>query len=211
VVIHIYLAFKEGSDEILGGIVFEFYHVSSFGLISYFCVDPRYRKLQIGKRLIEIAEEELNYCSIQNCGKPCEAIVLEMSSPLRMIKKDSFSPEQRIRVFNNLGCSLVEFDYVQPPLDTDLEPDTSLVLICLNRENRTSIDGDRLAEFLEEFWETSCDNPKLSNYLIRSISYAKMKKQIPLRPLTLESIRDFEMNFLKNNHANKKPPYKSNL
>jgi len=217
VVIHIVLAFKEDSEEILGGIVFEFYHVSSFGLLSYICVEDKYRNLKIGKKLIDVAEEELNSCAIQNSGNPCGAILLEMNSPYRIKEKeDSFSPQQRINVFKNLGCNLVEIDYVQPPLDTNLPPDTSLLLICLNKDgNKKSIDGDKLADFYREFWETSCDDPsEYKQYFVESVYYAKQVKEIPLRPLSLDNIYDLEVKFSKRNPENEYPlkfRFKSNL
>jgi len=215
VVIHIVLAFKESTEEILGGIVFEFYHVSSFGLISYICVDDRYRNLKIGKKLIDVAEEELNSCAIQNSGKPCGAILLEMNSPYRVKEKDdSFSSQQRINVFKNLGCSLVEIDYVQPPLDTNLEPDTSLLLICINKDGKKNIDGEKLADFYKEFWETSCDDPsEYKQYYIDSICYAKEKKSIPLKPLSLDTIYDLEIKFHKRveHQYPLKARFKSNL
>jgi len=203
VVIHIVLAFKENSEEILGGIVFEFDHVSSFGLISYICVDDRYRNLKIGKKLIDVAEEELNNCAIQNSGKNCGAILLEMNSPYRIKEKeDCFSPQQRINVFKNLGCSLVEIDYVQPPLDTDLAPDTSLILICINKDGKKFIDGEKLADFYKEFWETSCDDPsEYKEYFFESVSYSKQKKQISLKPLNLDNIYELEMKFKKPQHS----------
>jgi len=216
VVIHIVLAFKESSEEILGGIVFEFYHVSSFGLISYICVDDKYRNLKIGKKLIDLAEEELNSCAIQNSGKPCGAILLEMNSPYRIKEKeDSFSPQQRINVFKNLGCSLVEIDYVQPPLDSDLPPDTSLLLICLNKDGKTFIDGEKLADFYKEFWETSCDDPsEYKQYYIDSVDFAKQKKKIALKSLSLDNIYDLEVAFSRTRRTLDHPlkiRFKSNL
>ena len=208
VVIHVVLAINKKTDEIMGGIVFEFYNLSSFGLISYICVDPKYRQYKIGRNLIELAEDQLNNRSLQNSGKSCEAILLEISSPMRLKdeeKDHSFSAEQKISVFRKIGCDLVEIDYIQPPLDNVFLPDDSLLLICINKEKKTH-DGNKLADFFFEFWETSCeDSSPFKEYLLRSISDSKEKRWIPLSPLNLENIGQFE------SQRKKRITFKSNL
>jgi len=183
--ISIILCLNKSDDQILGGIVFELYHVSNFGLITYFCVDTKYRKYNIGRNLINYAEKSLDEFSYEYFGEKTNAILLEMSSPYRSIVKDSFPPEKRVKVFKNLGCSLVDVFYVQPPLGLHLKPDTSLVLICLNRENKQFIEGNKLVLFFHEFYETHGSS---DHVMLKKMTADAENRRIPLKSLTLETI-----------------------
>lgn len=176
-------------NQTIGGIVFEFYPISQYGLISYFCVSSEFRRLNIGKQLIEQAEKELN-----NFG--CKRIFLEINSPFKC-KEDTFSPMKRVKVFNKLNCSLVNTVYIQPPLLENLKPDESLLLICINKNKDKYLNGDHLAVFLYELWTNSIGYDNItSNELFNSMICRLYNKNIKLSPLTMDNIKKQQNSFI---------------
>jgi len=186
-IVHVVVVFDEDKKEMIGGTLFEFFSESTCGLISYFCVKEEYRKTGLGRVLIDTACNIMDSDSVKLRGKECYAILLETNSPLRLIKRDSLPPEKRLGVLSNLGCGLVDFEFIQPPLEPKLAIDTNLILLYLNRDKKRFLDGNILLAFLKEYWEicsASLDHP----FFLRTISLLYNKK-IFVKPLTIDNIR----------------------
>jgi len=185
--VHVVVVFDESKKEMIGGTLFEFFSESACGLISYFCVKEEYRKSGVGRILIDTACNIMDSDSVKLRGKECYAILLETNSPLRLIKRDSLPPEKRLGVLSNLGCWLVDFEFIQPPLEPKLAIDTNLILLYLNRDKKRFLYGNILLSFLKEYWEicsASLDHP----FFLRTISLLYNKK-ILLKPLIIDNIR----------------------
>jgi len=128
--------------------------------------------------------------SLKLRGKECYAILLETNSPLRVIKQDSFAPEKRLGVLANLGCELVDFEFIQPPLSPKLGIDTNLILLYLNRDNKLFLDGNILLTFTKEYWDI-CSASLEHSYFLKTASVLYNRK-IPLRKLTIDNIRKID-------------------
>jgi GNAT superfamily N-acetyltransferase len=186
-IVHVVVVFDEQKKEMIGGSLFEFFSESTCGLISYFCVKEEYRKSGLGRVLIENACNVMDSDSVKLRGKECYAILLETNSPLRLIKKDSFPPEKRLGVLSNLGCDLVDFEFIQPPLDPKLRIDTNLILLYLNRDKKRFLDGNILLSFIKEYWEI-CNASLEHPFFLRTISLL-YSKTVLVKPLTIDNIR----------------------
>jgi len=186
-IVHVVVVFDETKKEMIGGSLFEFFSDSTCGLISYFCVKEDYRKTGLGRILIDTACNIMDSDSVKLRGKECYAILLETNSPLRLIKRDSFPPEKRLGVLSNLGCCLVDFEFIQPPLEPKLAIDTNLILLYLNRDKKKFLEGNILLAFLKEYWEI-CSASLEHPFFLRTMSFLYNKK-ILLKPLTINNIR----------------------
>jgi len=189
---HIVLAFDVDTRKIAGGVVFEFYPISRCGLVSYFCVSDEYRRYGLGRTFLQTAQAHMDSDCFQIYGTRSRGVFLETNSPLR-IEKDVIHPEKRLAIFRNLGCSLLDFDYVQPPICPGLAPDTNMVLVLFRRgerDNRKYLPGNVILSFLEEFW-TICQAPLEHPYFLNAIPVLHNQK-IAIKDLTVDNIRRIE-------------------
>ena len=187
--IHVILAYNE-KEEIIGGTLFEVFPNSACGLLSYICVQEEYRKAKIGKVLIERASHVMDTDCLKMRGKECFAILFETSSPLKYKSHDSISPISRLQVLKRLGCDLIDFEFIQPPLEPNLGIDTNLVLLYLNRDGKKQLDGNQLLKFMKEYWEVTgapLDHP----YFLNTIKVLK-GNSIPVINLSIENIQNID-------------------
>ena len=186
----IILAFE--GKKMVGGTIFELFPKTRCGLLSYFCVLPEYRRLGLGSVFIRMALDSIDSDSIKLNGKKCHALFLETNNPLR-VSKDVFDPLVRIKALRKIGCHLLEFPYVQPPLAPGQIPDTNLVFLCVRRDVDKFFEGNIVLDFLKEFWRLQ-KAPLNHPYLIKAQSMLHNKK-IVVSELCLENIRKMENNF----------------
>lgn len=87
---------------------------------------------------------------------------IEQNDPLRMSSEDyerdtahsGLDQFKRIEIWSKLGARIVDFEYVQPALSPDQQPDTSLVYAVLGAEEHT-LDPCLLLEHLRRFFGIS--------------------------------------------------------
>jgi hypothetical protein len=87
---------------------------------------------------------------------------IEQNDPLRMSSEDyerdtahsGLDQFKRIEIWSKLGARIVDFEYVQPALSPDQQPDTSLVYAVLGAEDH-SLDPCLLLEHLRRFFGIS--------------------------------------------------------
>lgn len=188
--IHVVVAYNS-KMEMIGGTLFEVFPNSESGLLSYFCVRQEYRKNKIGKVLIDKATMIMDSDILRLKGRECDAIYFETNSPLKHHHDDdTIEPESRLRVLKNLGCDLIDFEFIQPPLEPNLPIDTNLVLLYFNRDNKKTLDGNKLLLFMKEYWDI-CDASLDHQYYLNTIKVLK-NNQIALLPLTTHNIRNID-------------------
>ena len=123
-----------------GGIVFERYPRSGCGLVTYLVVAPHARRGGLGARLLARAREAL-------AGAPL--VLGEVHVP------DSDEARARIAWFARRGARVLDVRYVQP--DLGYGRDHLLKMIAFfdgAPPPELDVDGDALARFLREFYET---------------------------------------------------------
>eukprot|EP01091_Cochliopodium_minus_P013781 TRINITY_DN4523_c0_g1_i1.p1 TRINITY_DN4523_c0_g1~~TRINITY_DN4523_c0_g1_i1.p1 ORF type:complete len:275 (+),score=75.72 TRINITY_DN4523_c0_g1_i1:436-1260(+) len=188
--VHVVVCYN-GKREMIGGTLFEVFPNSESGLLSYFCVKQEYRKNKLGKILIDKATSIMDADILKMKGKECDAIYFETNSPLKHHHDDdTITPENRLRVLKNLGCDLINFEFVQPPLEPNMPIDTNLVLLYYNRDNKKNLDGNKLLLFMKEYWEIT--EAPLNHPIFLNTIKVLQNKSISLLPLTIENIRNLD-------------------
>jgi len=189
-IIHVVVAYNQ-KREMIGGTLFEVFPNSMCGLLSYFCVKQEYRKNKIGKILVDKATSIMDSDILRIKGKECYAVLFETNSPLKYHHDDdTIDPEVRLKVLKNLGCDLIDFEFIQPPLEPNMPIDTNLVLLYYNRDNKSYMDGNKLLHFMKEYWEitdASLDHP----FFLNTIKVLENNK-IPIIPLSIDNIRKID-------------------
>jgi hypothetical protein len=104
--------------------------------LNYAYVMPEVRRGGYLRRLLQATEQAIRrvYPSQGNGLQPL-LIFLEMNDPLRMdpeayaedSRHSGLDQIQRIGIWSRLGIRIVDFDYVQPPLSSEQEPDDTLL------------------------------------------------------------------------------------
>ncbi|EDQ88841.1 uncharacterized protein MONBRDRAFT_37314 [Monosiga brevicollis MX1] len=135
---------EDGTWVFGGGMVIEFYPLSSCGLLTYVFVAKALRghqSLQDGSRL-RVADFLFNH----NLGLPqvveslrakyatVSTILFESNHAARTDpEEDSMPPHKRLRFFRSIGAKRTPCAYVQPPLEEGKSPVTNLMLNCFPR------------------------------------------------------------------------------
>lgn len=113
---------SDAGDRVMKGIALA-YHFSpaNVGLLAYNAVSPHSKGEGIGKILVHTRIEFLKQISAQNRSR-LRAVFVECHDPAKVsIQNDCMDPAARIKIFTAWGAREVLKDYVQPPLDKDLE------------------------------------------------------------------------------------------
>jgi GNAT superfamily N-acetyltransferase len=119
--------------ELMGAVVFEYYAQANAGLLTYLLVDGKWRGLSIGTILSDKCRETMEaHAKSRGHLAGCNAIFLETNSAVKVSSErpDTMEPSLRHKIFYGMGLRLVDFDYVQPPLDTDKNKVNYLLLCC---------------------------------------------------------------------------------
>eukprot|EP01100_Stratorugosa_tubuloviscum_P006496 TRINITY_DN2801_c0_g3_i2.p1 TRINITY_DN2801_c0_g3~~TRINITY_DN2801_c0_g3_i2.p1 ORF type:complete len:305 (-),score=141.69 TRINITY_DN2801_c0_g3_i2:90-938(-) len=171
-ILQITLAFEKNDENlelILGGAVNEYYPRSQCGLISYIVVNQKIRGSNIGTILADQSFIVLNsFAQFFHSIPKCRVIFAETNSPdLVSPEQDVMAPRIRCKVLHKMGFSLVNFNYIQPPLSENQSAAYNLLLIALKTNEICQFDpiqskyyilNNHLRWFLEEFWD-SVDYP----------------------------------------------------
>ena len=109
--------------ECLGGVVLEYYPESECGLITYVCVDERYRQLGIAADLIREAIR-----TFVDDSHNLRAIYVETEDPYK-VTGGIFDPKVRFEFWGKLGFRPTGLSYIQPALGAGQNPCDNLLLL----------------------------------------------------------------------------------
>jgi hypothetical protein len=156
------LVFRDGSRELGGGMIAEYYPDSSCMLITYLFVKKAYRGKVLPGSPYGIAEmlihdegglPRLIAQNSKRHNRKVNAVFFESNNPFETrAEDDSMPPGKRLKFFSRNGAKKVDFRYVQPPLDATKQAVTNLYLLCFPALTGlgTRLDGVVVMRFVME-------------------------------------------------------------
>ena len=113
---------SDAGDRIVKGLAVAYhFEEHDIGLLAYNAVSPLAKGEGIGKILVHSRIESLKQISA-NQNKSLRAVFIECHDPAVVHPQgDIMDPAARIRLFTSWGAREVPFNYVQPPLDANLD------------------------------------------------------------------------------------------
>lgn len=176
--------------ELMGGVVFEYYVQANAGLLTYLLVDGNWRGLQIGTILSDHCRKTLEaHAKSRGHLAGCNAIFLETNSAVKVSSdQDVMSPALRHKIFYGMGLRLVDFDYVQPPLDTDKNKVNYLLLCCfvtpripsvrIGNKDQYYLPTHLVSNTMHAFWVNA---PMKGRKFNEDVDYKRMQDQLRRR------------------------------
>lgn len=122
------------SGILKGGAIIEYYPKSQCCLITYIFVNKSDRKSGIAKKILK--EDKINGIPgfidhLRDKGNKVKAVFFETNNPfLTEESKDSMMPYERLNALYKLDSKRIDFNYIQPSLDSSKNPVKNLYL-CL--------------------------------------------------------------------------------
>ena len=161
---HILVLLDRGKP--VAAVVADYFGEVNAGVIEFIVVADNRRGEGLDKEMLSwvlaILEEDA-----RKAGYPyIDYIFAETHDPYRIQKtQDSVNPIARLRYFGSLGCRIVDFNYIQPPLSKDKKHVKNLLLIVAVLNDKlpdTHIDKVKLLAFLRNYvkWVTGTKNPE---------------------------------------------------
>lgn len=176
--------------SLMGGVVFEYYVQANSGLLTYLLVDGNWRGLQIGTILSDHCRKTLEgHAKSRGHLAGCNAIFLETNSAVKVSSEhDVMSPALRHKIFYGMGLRLVDFDYVQPPLDTDKNKVNYLLLCCfvtpripsvrIGNKDQHYLPTHLVSNTMHAFWVNA---PMKGRKFNEDVDYKRMQDQLRRR------------------------------
>jgi ribosomal protein S18 acetylase RimI-like enzyme len=151
---------KEASGEsvIAGGISFEYYKEGNSALVTYFVVDPAYRRMGLVRELLRVATEILQG-QAKTYGKPgLSAILLETNKA--GVEDGVLLSTLRHQIQSKLGFCRLCFDYIQPPLSAEQKACSELLLTVskatLPKDQQDQKEGTIPASIVRDWYDGFC-------------------------------------------------------
>jgi GNAT superfamily N-acetyltransferase len=141
-------------DKPIGGAISDYLVEPNAGAIEYLVVQPDYRGMALGGRLLEYTERLLHQDADRSRGRPLDWIVGEMDDPyITPAPTNRFDPFTRARVWHNWGYRMLDFPYVQPALSSDKSAVHTLLLMAKTCSPRftDSVPSTDVRTFLREY------------------------------------------------------------
>lgn len=176
--------------ELMGAVVFEYYVQANAGLLTYLLVDGQWRGLSIGTILSDKCRETLEaHAKSRGHLAGCNAIFLETNSAIKVSNtRDVMEPSLRHKIFYGMGLRLVDFDYVQPPLDTDKNKVNYLLLCCfvtpripsvrIGNKDQYYLPTHLVKNTMHAFWVNA---PMKGRKFSEDVDYKRMQDQLRRR------------------------------
>jgi len=166
---------KRAGDHniIAGGISFEYYKEGNTALVTYFVVDPAYRRVGLVRELLRQATLILD-AQAKIAGHPnLAAILLETNKA--GVEDGVLLSTLRHEIQSRLGFCRLVLNYIQPPLDEDMKPCPDLLLTIhkssLPKEQQDQKEGTVPARIIRQWYEGFCH--ALMGYEINPQSYCE--------------------------------------
>lgn len=151
----IILAYQD--NQLVGGIVYDWFKNSHCGLIEYIVVDARYRGMRIAQRLTAKALASMTHYSGKHGLNAC---FIEIEDPEKMEglnAQAAIDNYRRLQLWSNTKFNRLDFNYIQPALAEGLNKlDNLMLAVNTLKSNSEYIDGEILKSFLIDF-NTICN------------------------------------------------------
>ena len=140
------------NNEVVGGIVFDWFKKSNCGLIEYIVVDNKYRGMRIAQRMLAKATAQMSYYS----GKSgLNAVFIEIEDPEKLEGMDAqaaLDNYRRLQLWSNNMYHRLDINYVQPALAYGLNKlDNLMLAVNTLKSDVTHLDAKIVASFLTDF------------------------------------------------------------
>ncbi len=151
-------------DKVIAGCISDYYPSCKSIEPIYLVVREEYRKQGYAGKLLNEAFKL--YDNISD-------MYVEVDNPKFVSSNDSaINPDTRIKIYEKLGFKMLDFNYVQPPLDEGLDYEYNLRLMHKSKDNK--ITKERLIDFLENFYEgLNCKDSPVLQDIIKEIQNKK--------------------------------------
>ncbi len=157
------------TGEVMGGANFIAFapaadsHVVTANL-NYIFVEEAFRRRGVFRDLVDLVKSQARslFATGDEDALPHVLVFIEMNDPLRMAPEDYELDSQhagldqvdRLRIWARLGAQLIDFDYGQPALSADQEPDDGLLYGVVGARDE-GLSACRLKQHLERFFAIS--------------------------------------------------------
>ena len=155
-ILHLIVARRKSgqdADQVIGGIVIEYFRGSRTALVTYLVVAPEARRRGLARRLLDAAVQKVT----ADNGDKRPLILGEVERPEAQASgADRAQAVARLGIIGSLGGLLVVIDYVQPSLGEGKPPldDLSLVTFPARGAATKSLRATQLKTFIAEFYES---------------------------------------------------------
>lgn len=103
------------NENVLGGIVYDYFKDTNSGFIEYIATNGRYRQKGVGSKLLEKATSELNKIATSNGLERIDFLAGE-------VEKQINGKQAKHYFWEKYGFKPLNFKYIQPPLDENKAP-----------------------------------------------------------------------------------------
>ena len=166
-------------NEVIAGMVVDWYFESQCIHLTYIFVHPESRNNGIAKRFLTIELKVLIDQLYSKFGIRIKAVFLESNIPSQT-HIDSFDPTLRLKIFKQIGIKWIDIPYVQPALDNNKAKVNNLYLLTIpiNNDDFNEINIDNVIDFLSSLYKSlQIRNPELDfDYKLMVNSLHQQKK-----------------------------------
>ena len=178
---------------LVGAVQFDYYVTANSGCLTYLLVSTAYRGRGVARILCGHCQEKLELVA-KSFGHlaGCNATFVETNSATKVeADNDVIPPALRHKIFQKMGMRLLDFDYVQAPLDASKSKvDYLLLLVFLtsripqtdDSEHSYYLPSSLVRNTVRAFWAASDMHRKNEkNSLFRDVDYKRMMDQLQRR------------------------------
>lgn len=145
---------KTDNEIVSGGLIVDWYKDCQTVHLTYLIVNPNFRNQGIAKSLINEGIKEIIDWIEREKKIKIKNVFFESNNPSKTLN-DNFDPTLRLKIFTKLGAKLIDFPYVQPPLDEKKDQVENLFLLSFTQFNAggDKIPGKEIQCFLLDFYK----------------------------------------------------------
>lgn len=194
---HILIATIQG--EIAGGIIGDYFAEINSGVFEFIVVNEKYRRNQVGARLIEEMTNIFNNDAKKYQKGKVDYIFIETENPFEISVEIREKALQTLEFWRRQRFFALDFKYIQPSIDSGKQPVEHLFLavkICRSDLNEDKLDKDILKQFLSFYakYAMSIKVPEQDEAIIKNY------RNVNNKDIKLKYIDDF----LENSSISKK-------
>ena len=163
---------QNSENEIIGGVVFDYFADVNATVVEFLCVDGRKRREGIGSCLWEQIIMQSDKLASHHGKNRVSEIYCEVDSP-------EISPDARLvhlKFWKNKSFQRLDFDYIQPALSKDTQPVKGLWFLCLSRfkQNKNAVTAQQVERVLWNYIRYAMD----IRYPDKNETFMTMKSQL---------------------------------
>ncbi len=153
------------AEEIVGGVVADYFERSNVGVIEFMVVDPARRGRGLGKRLLEEITQRFHQDAERAGRAPLNGICGEVNDPYRRCDvQEHLDGFARMRMWDRFGFGLLDFPYVQPALSEGQDAVTGLGLMFRPErdEYRSQVPAELVEHIVADYqiWAMRIEHPE---------------------------------------------------